>query len=396
MARSWEIAGISVPFTAGVAAGALLTGHAGLTCAEAGTAAVVCLAAEAALFVRLALSGGLDTGRRAETRSGRGAGRAKAASSSSAGKAPSESRTGWLLAAMFAVAGIYCHLAACLRGAPAPDGLITRTALRCASRLRSLIDSMPFAHEQSTALVKALLTGERSSLSRATVLAFRASGASHLLALSGLHLGFIYIIIRRMARLVPWRGPAAARVRAAAVIALCGFYVLMTGEGPSIVRAFIYICIREISGISPERRSDPGRTLLCALTIQLALTPEALESIGFQLSYLAMAGITFIMPVMQAWYPPSCGPLRKIWDVSALSISCQLLTAPAAWLRFGTFPKYFLLTNLLAMPLCSATMGLSIAAIALYAAGLCPAWLIRADDSCVQLFIRVLDIISRM
>lgn len=387
MARSWEIAGISVPFTAGVAAGALLTGHAGLTCAEAGAVACVCLLADAVLLVWLVLSRGLGTGRQA---AGLGGGRRRA------GRASGDPGTLWLLGAMFAVAGVYCHLAACLRGASAPDGAITRMALECAARLRGLIDSMPYAHEQSAALVKALLTGERSSLSRATVLAFRASGASHLLALSGLHLGFIYIIIRRLAHLVPWRGPAAARVRSAAVIAMCGYYVLMTGEGPSIVRAFIYICIREISGISPERRSDPGRTLLCALVIQLALTPEVLNSIGFQLSYLAMAGITFIMPVMQEWYPPSRGPLRRLWDVSALSISCQLLTAPAAWLHFGTFPKYFLLTNLLAMPLCSATMTLSIAAIALYAAGLCPAWLIRADDCCVQLFIRILDIISRM
>lgn len=271
-----------------------------------------------------------------------------------------------------------------------------QAAGRCAERLRDIIDSIPFGHEQSAALIKALLTGERSSLSRATVLAFRASGASHLLALSGLHLGFIYLIIRRICNLIPWRGITVSYIRATITVGLCGFYTLMTGAGASIVRAFLFICIRETAGICPERKSDPGRTLLCALTIQLALSPASIASIGFQLSYLAMAGITFILPWMQSWYPPSKDPVRKLWDTAALSISCQITTTPLAWWYFRTFPQYFLITNIIAMPLCSAVMSLSIATIALYATGICPEWLIALTDLAVQSIINALRIISEM
>lgn len=302
----------------------------------------------------------------------------------------------WCLSAVFALAGVFCYFATACRGASAEEGAVMQAAGRCAERLRDIIDSIPFGHEQSAALIKALLTGERSSLSRATVLAFRASGASHLLALSGLHLGFIYLIIRRICNLIPWRGITVSYIRAAITVGLCGFYTLMTGAGASIVRAFLFICIRETAGICPERKSDPGRTLLCALTIQLALSPASIASIGFQLSYLAMAGITFILPWMQSWYPPSKDPVRKLWDTAALSISCQITTAPLAWWYFRTFPQYFLITNIIAMPLCSAVMSLSIATIALYATGICPEWLIALTDLAVQSIINALRIISEM
>lgn len=364
MARSVGIAGISIPFTAGVALGAAATGHFGLTYTEAGLLASAALAAVGLSFARPRPNG---CGRREP-----------------------------LLAAAFVATGLFCHCATYLRGYGAVDGGIVRTAAGCAERLRALIDSIPFGHGESAALVKALLTGERSSLSRATVLAFRASGASHLLALSGLHLGFIYLIIRRVGNLLPWRGPAITRCRALLTMGMCGFYALMTGAGASIVRAFLFICIREVAGMCPGRRTEPGRTLLWALMIQLALSPAVITSVGFQLSYLAMAGITFVLPGIQGWYPPSRSPVRKLWDMAALSISCQICTAPAAWLYFHTFPQYFLLTNILSMPLCSIVMGLSILTILLYAAGACPAWLIAIDDSAIQLFIRILDIIARM
>lgn len=395
MVRSGEIVGIALPFAAGVGSAAIILTYTSMPLMTAGGIAVICVAVIAML---LAVVG--SNARRCERR---WSDRAESTKRQRRGR---ESLKGlhewcwqadrWCLSAVFALAGAFCYLATACRGASAEEGAIMQAAGRCAERLREVIESIPFGHEQSAALIKALLTGERSSLSRATVLAFRASGASHLLALSGLHLGFIYLIIRRICSLIPWRGRAASRVRAAITVGLCGFYTLMTGAGASIVRAFLFICIRETAGICPERKSVPGRTLLWALTIQLAISPTSISSIGFQLSYLAMAGITFILPWMQSWYPPSKDPLRKLWDTAALSISCQVTTAPLAWWYFRTFPQYFLITNIIAMPLCSAVMTLSIATVALYAIGICPEWLITVTDLSVQSIIAALRIISEM
>ena len=94
-----------------------------------------------------------------------------------------------------------------------------------------------------------------------------------------------------------------------------------------------------------ERKTD-SRDILCnGLILQLALTPHALFDVGFQLSYLAMSGITFLFPILNKWYH------GKIWESCALSISCQVFTGPLAYLKFGSLPLYFMLTNLISIPL---------------------------------------------
>ena len=88
--------------------------------------------------------------------------------------------------------------------------------------------------------------------------------------------------------------------------------------------------------------------------------------------------------------------MRKIWEGAALSISCQAFTAPLVWYRFHTFPKYFIITNLTALPLTSAVMVLSVTTIALSGLGICPELLILLDDKAVQLLIGCLWIISSL
>ena len=82
--------------------------------------------------------------------------------------------------------------------------------------------------------------------------------------------------------------------------------------------------------------------------------------------------------------------------MAALSISCQVFTAPLAWLRFHSFPTYFLLTNLLALPLTGALMGTSLLTLGLEAIGLCPPLLLTATDFLARLLLWILTVISSM
>ena len=139
--------------------------------------------------------------------------------------------------------------------------------------------------------------------------------------------------------------------------------------------------------------------MLClALLVQLVLDPSVICSVGFQLSYLAMAGIFLVYPVLEKCYPEGSryNPLRWIWKTAALSISCQLFTAPLAWLRFHSFPRYFLLTNLLALPLVSILMTVAVATVILSALGWCPALLITTTDGLGRLLLWVLEVICAM
>ena len=294
-----------------------------------------------------------------------------------------------LILVLFLLLGAFCRCTEALSGglpplAPFPDAL---------DALQKAIAAAGFPGEHSSAIITALLTGRRGALLPETVLAFRRSGASHILALSGLHLGIIYLFIRRL--LAPiGNAPAARLARSIVSIALCGAYTVITGAGPSTVRAFLFIVINETAGALSGRSHSPAATFSIALMIQLCLRPSLIASVGFQLSYLAMLGIILLYPGLSSWYPGRRGLLKCIWNAAALSTSCQLFTAPVAWWNFRSLPKYYLITNLLALPLTEGIIVTAIISLILEAMGICPPALILACGKMVQLLEFCLEAIS--
>ena len=247
--------------------------------------------------------------------------------------------------------------------------------------------------DNARALVTALISGDRSDIPGDIREAFRISGASHILALSGLHLGIIYGLISGLFSLAG-RKPAIVKIRSAATTLLCGIYAVVTGAGPSITRAFLFILLRE-SARATGRSSAPLTIFTSGIAIHLTISPGSVLMPGFQLSYLAMCGIYLLHPRIDALYPKSKGdPLGKIWTMASMSISCQLFTAPVAWLYFGSFPQWFLLTNMIAMPLSSVLMLSAVTALVLSALGICPAFLTSITDSLARALIWSLQVIS--
>lgn len=236
--------------------------------------------------------------------------------------------------------------------------------------LLQLIDSRGLSG-QSTALIKALIMGERAELSPTVVEAFRAAGASHILALSGLHVGIIYGILSAL--LSPLGGSRTAMwIQSGTGVALTAFYMVMTGASSSVVRAFIFICLHCLVRLMPDRRSSGADTIAAAAIIQLSINPLYIKQLGFQLSYLAVLGISLIYPRLRDWYPESKSfdLMRKTWNSAAMSISCQVFTAPLVLLHFGTFPPYFLISNLIALPLTELFIITTLADLGLSALGI--------------------------
>lgn len=317
----------------------------------------------------------------------------------------------YMLRAAFFCTGLYCACISALSegftGDAGGQWFLQTAADRSASRLKAIIGSIPFRDRESNALILALITGDKTELPTQISTSFRISGASHILALSGMHLGVVYIILSRVFSVIG-NSPAATRARSAMAIAVAGFYTMMTGAGASIVRAFLFITLNETARCTGRKRL-PMNVFSAALIIQAALSPEVLGSVSFQLSYLAMAGIYILYPKMQKWYKEpqakktgnplwrhinNARPMKRLWDMAAMSISCQIFTAPAAWYYFGTFPPYFLITNLIAVPLSTAAINLSIPVIILWPLGLCPDILIEADNAVIRAMCKSLEIIS--
>ena len=296
-------------------------------------------------------------------------------------------------------AGIFCAFSHSLSsGEDFGPGVMTMAANESAAWLKNVIENFPFSNPDCNALASALVTGDRRMLSDGITESFRITGASHLLALSGMHLSIIYMVMAKPFALLR-RKLAMNLLRFAVIVSSTLFYTLMTGASPSTVRALIFIVMSEAAVLSGRKRK-PVTALCTAFTVQCALSPWVIRSASFQLSYLAVCGIIFLYPKMTAWFPDDRGNgridrlMKKIWDSAALTISCQIFTAPAVWYHFGTFPPYFLISNLIAIPLSSLIINLSIPVIILEAAGICPEFLIRADEAAIKALCGSLEIVS--
>ena len=348
MEEAKDLVFISLSFTTGIAAGALFKGFLPIACAVSSILSVILV-----LFVLRSRHPHISVG------------------------------------LLFLSLGIFCACTEALTYVAPEAGFVEKLALNCCERLKVLIDSLPFADKASAPMIKALLTGDRSDIPVELVRNFRAAGASHILALSGMHLGVTYLALRKI--LCPiGNSPFAKRIKWSLLVTLAGFYTLMTGAGASLVRALLFIVLNE-TAILLHRHRKPSRILLAALTIQLAANPSALYSAGFQLSYLAICGIVFIMPLL-------VGPYKKfkLWNMLAMSLACQLTTAPLSWFYFHSFPRHFLLTNIIAMPLSSGIMMISLPTITLSALGICPELLVEVTDYAARSLAFALEVIAGM
>ncbi|MBO4557584.1 MAG: ComEC/Rec2 family competence protein [Bacteroidales bacterium] len=211
------------------------------------------------------------------------------------------------------------------------------------------------------AIISAIAIGDRSGLTKDLKSDFRRSGAMHLIALSGLHVGVLYLFLTLTFAVLGNSRPARL-MRKLLILALLWTYAFVSGMSNSIMRAAIMITVYEIGEIAGSRR-DLLRALAVSALIITLLDPSAPFQIGFQLSFGAMAAIRFIYPPLKSILETRSVIMEKLWNTVALSISCQAATAPLVLLYFGTFPKYFLITNLVAIPI--TTAGMYIAPLAL-------------------------------
>ncbi|MGN1219717.1 MAG: ComEC/Rec2 family competence protein [Candidatus Cryptobacteroides sp.] len=298
--------------------------------------------------------------------------------------------------------GLVCGFSARELSVSYATGPLSISAENFGERMKGAIDRMEFSSSGTNALVKALLTGDKTGLAKDVTSIFRESGASHILALSGLHLGIIYGVISKIMSFAG-NSPIMVVIRYLMTLAICGFYTMATGAGPSMTRAFLFITIAQTATLLHRKQSLRG-IFWPALVIHLTLFPSDISRIGFQLSYAAMAGIAWIYPNIKGiWNLPENEPdngvalIHKIWDSAALAISCQIAAGIPAWLYFGTFPKYFLLTNLLAAPLTGLLIPSALLCLVTESIfGNCPDILLDITEFLCETMTFILQVISGM
>lgn len=197
--------------------------------------------------------------------------------------------------------------------------------------------------------ISALTLGYKADLTDDMIGAFRASGTSHVLAVSGLHVGIIYIIITFFFSFLGKRGKANFIKHLLVLLFLWG-YVFITGMPVSVVRAAVMLSLLSVGNIL-NKKGLTYNTLAVAAFFTLIINPFYLFDVGFQLSFAAVLSILFFQPKLSKLYAPKNKASDYIWSLSTVSFAAQLGVFPLGLYYFGTFPTYFFLTNLMVLPL---------------------------------------------
>ncbi len=212
---------------------------------------------------------------------------------------------------------------------------------------------LPSPNEMGTA--GALILGYRDETPTELRTAYANAGATHVLAVSGLHVGIVQMLLAFV--LGFWKSERRAHRLLKVLFILAGVwsFAFITGAPPSAMRAATMFSLLTI-GRNLKRPVNTYNILAASAFLLLCIQPRLLFDVGFQLSYLAVAGIVFFHPrIYRLWYIENkVGDY--LWQLSALSLAATLTTFPLSLLYFHQFPVYFWLSGLVAVPLAGVVL----------------------------------------
>lgn len=173
---------------------------------------------------------------------------------------------------------------------------------------------------------------------------FVASGAMHVLSVSGLHVAIVYLVFSFMLGLTN-KSRRYVRVRALIVIVLLWGYALLTGLPPCVLRSTLMFCF-VVGAKVFKKQSNIYNSVAVSAFIILLIDPLAVYDIGFQLSYLALLSIIYFHPKIYALLSFKSKIAQKAWELTAVSFAAQIATTPISIAIFGQFPIYFWVSNI--------------------------------------------------
>ncbi len=208
--------------------------------------------------------------------------------------------------------------------------------------------------KKEAGLAAALLVGYKNDLDKSLAQSYSNTGVVHIIAISGMHLGLIYLMLEFLLAPIK-RLKGFDWLRPILLLAALWLFTLLAGAGPSITRAaLMFSCI--VLGEIFQRRAGIYNPLAASAFILLCINPYWIWDLGFQLSYAAVLSIAiFMKPIYNLFFVQN-KLLDGLWKINAVTLSAQILTLPFAVYHFHQFPLYFLFTNMVAVPLSSLVL----------------------------------------
>ena len=230
-----------------------------------------------------------------------------------------------------------------------PEGFsVYRTAHAVSKKFVTILNKNGLK-DQEYAVASALILGQNDMLDNETRQAYAGSGVTHILSVSGLHVGVIFIIINFLLGFMKKDG-WQLYLKTFLILITIWLYALLTGMSPPVMRSaamFTFISF----GNASKRYVHIINSLSVSAILLLLIDPLMISNIGFQLSYLAIIGIVFINKPIADLLNLKNKIAAQIWGLIAVSLAAQIATAPLTMLYFHQFPAYFIPANLIAIPL---------------------------------------------
>jgi len=204
-----------------------------------------------------------------------------------------------------------------------------------------------YVEVEANEVANAILIGNKDLLDASTKQLYAGSGAMHILAVSGLHVGIVYLVFYYL--FIFLDKTRFKTLKPFLILILLWSYAMITGASPSVLRAttmFTFITI----GTSIKQHVNIYNMIAASAFVLILVNPYVLLALGFQLSYLAVLGIIYLQGKIYKLMVVNNYILDKIWAITSVSIAAQFATFPLGLLYFKQFPNYFLISNLLVIP----------------------------------------------
>ena len=212
--------------------------------------------------------------------------------------------------------------------------------------------------DDNYAIVAAMVLGDKSALSRDIKNTYSITGASHILALSGLHLGIIYALLSFLVVGRRWQFFTQILI----ILSIWAF-VFLVGMPTSVVRAAVMLTVYALLALG-HRNKMSINTLAFTAIVMLLFQPSALFTISFQMSFMAVLTILLFVPLFEAVFTPEYLMTHRwvkwLWGMIAVSCAAQIGVAPLIAYYFGRFSCWFLLTNFIVIPAAMLILYLSL------------------------------------
>ncbi len=215
--------------------------------------------------------------------------------------------------------------------------------------------------KNSHAVVDAMFLGDKSYLDANLKNNYVNSGTMHILAVSGLHVGILYYIILFLVT----KGNTRRRLtltQASIIIGCIWSYAIIAGLPTSVIRAGIMFTFLLV-GKSLNKSNNTYNSISLAAIIILLIDPTEVFTVSFQLSFIAVLSIISLYPIIAKAWVPKNKIIDYCWQIVTVSIAAQLGVLGLSIFYFHTFPSYFLIANLFAIPLSGLVLILSITSL---------------------------------